>query len=235
MAGRVFISCGQANPNEKKIANKVKSWFKSKGYSPYVAIETQSIQDVNSGIINELRNSDFYVFIDFKREEIGKDRKNNSVHRGSLFTNQELAIAYFLKFPKAIFFQQSGLLQEGISKHMLSNATTFDNDRELLKKIRETVKNKNWKPTYTRHLIPKNPKFSKEIRRHTDHVNNSYYNCKVLQIYIKNKRDDIASFNIVARLDHIEYNGRKRISPDRTLLKPTDQPYFKQVILPKAC
>jgi len=232
MAGRVFISCGQANPNEKQLANKVKSWFKSKGYSPYVAIEARSIQDVNSGIINELRNSDFYVFINLKRE-IAKDKDNKPIYGYSLYTNQELAIAYFLKFPNAIFFQQSGLSREGISKYLLSNATTFNNNRELLKKIREAVKDKNWKPTYTRHLIPKNPKWSKEIRRHTDHVNNSYYHCKVLQIYIRNKRDDVASFNVVARLDHIEYNGRKRISPDRTLLKPTDQPYFKQVILPK--
>jgi len=51
MAGKVFISCGSL-PNERKLANKVRSWFKSKGFSPYVAIEAQSIEDVNSGIIN---------------------------------------------------------------------------------------------------------------------------------------------------------------------------------------
>jgi len=232
MAGRVFISCGQAFPNEKQLASKVKSWFKSKGYSPYVAIEAQGINDVNSGIINELKNSDFYVFINLKRE-IARDRDNKPIYGYSLYANQELAIAYFLKFPNAIFFQHSDLSREGISQYLLSNATLFDNDRELLKKIKEAVKNKNWKPTYTRHLISTNPKWSREIPKHTDHVNNSYYNCKVLQICIKNKRDDIASFNTVARLDHIECNGRKKISPDRTLLKPTDQPYFKQVILPK--
>ena len=232
MAGRVFISCGQAYLNEKKLARNVASWFKSKRYSPYVAIETQRTQDVNSGIINELKNSDFYVFINLKRE-IARDMNNKPIYGYSLFTNQELAIACYLKFPNAIFFQQCGLSREGMSQYMLSNATSFDNDRELLKKVKEAVKNENWKPTYTRHLIPTNPKWSREIPKHTDHVNNSYYKCKVLQICIKNKRDDIASFNTVARLDHIECNGRKRISPDRTLLKPTDQPYFKQVILPK--
>ena len=79
-------------------------WFEEKGYSPYVAIEAQSIQDVNSGIISELKNSDFYVFVDFKREKIAKKGK----YRGSLFTNQELAIAYVLRFENAVFFRESG-------------------------------------------------------------------------------------------------------------------------------
>ncbi len=232
MPGKVFISCGQANLNEKKLAGKVKSWFKSKGYSPYVAIEAQSIQDVNSGIINELINSDFYVFINLKRG-VARDRYNRPIYGYSLFTNQELAIAYYLKFPKAIFFQQSCLPLEGLSKYMLSNAALFKNGHDLLDKVKKAVKNRDWTPTYTRHLIPKNLKWSKEIPTHTDNVRNRYNNCKVLQVYIENRRDDIASFNVVARLDYIEYNGRKRISPDRTLLKPTDQLYFKQVILPK--
>lgn len=233
MTGRVFISCGQRT-GERKFAKQLSSWFKSKGFLPYVAIETQSIQDVNSGIINELRNSDFYVFIDFKREEIGKDRKNNSIHRGSLFTNQELAIVYYLNFEKIIFFQQAGVKLEGLLQYMLSNATKFDDGNDLLEKVKETVKKKNWKPSYTRHLIAKNLKWSKEIPNHIDHVGNSYSNCKVLQIYIENKRDDIASFNTVARLDYYtKGNGRKRIDPDRTLLKATDQPGFNQVIWPK--
>jgi hypothetical protein len=226
MGGRVFISCGQ-RPGERQIAEKLSSWFKSKGYSPYVAIEAQSIQDVNSGIITELKNSDFYVFVDFRREKIGKQ------YRGSLFTNQELAIVYYLGFEKVIFFQESEVLLEGLLKYMLSNVTKFDNEGELLKKVKETVKSKNWEPAYTRHLIAENLKWSKEIPRHIDHVRNIYDNCKLLQVYIKNNREDISSFNTVARLDDIECNGNKNPSPDKTLLKATDQPGFNQVIWPK--
>jgi hypothetical protein len=116
---------------------------------------------------------------------------------------------------------------------MLSNVALFKNGHDLLDKVKEAVKNRDWAPTYTRHLIPKNLIWSKEIPTHADDVGNRYNNCKILQVYIENRRDDIASFNVVARLDYIEYNGRKRISPDRTLLKPTDQLYFRQVILPK--
>ena len=232
MTGRVFISCGQRT-DERKFAKKLASWFRSKGFIPYVAIDTQSIQDVNSGIINELRNSDFYVFIDFKREEIGKDHKGNSVHRGSLFTNQELAIAYYLNFERIIFFQQVGVKLEGLLQYILSNATKFHDANDLLEKVKEAVKKRNWKPSYTRHLIPKSLKWSKEVPLHRDHVENICLNCKVLQIYIENKRDDIASFNTVARLDYYtKGNGRKKYDPDRTLLKATDQPGFNQVIWP---
>ena len=57
MPGKIFISCGQANSAEVWIANKVSDWLKTKGYEPYIAIETQSIQDVNSGIIGNLKVS----------------------------------------------------------------------------------------------------------------------------------------------------------------------------------
>src|SRR5689334_10627574 len=102
MPGRVFISCGQANNSERHVAGNVRQWFESKGFTPYVAINTQSLADVNSGIIDELKRADFYVFIDFRRDELANRPANDfGVFRGSLFTNQELAIAYFLQFEHA--------------------------------------------------------------------------------------------------------------------------------------
>jgi len=73
---------------------------------------------VNSGIIGELKRSDFYVFIDFRRDKLWRHFKNlwqQAIYRGSLFTNQELAIAYLLQFDKAIFFQQEGIEHDGFS------------------------------------------------------------------------------------------------------------------------
>jgi hypothetical protein len=64
-------------------------------------------------------------------------------------------------------------------------------------------------------------------------VGNNFPNCKALQIDIRNNRDDISSFNTVAPLDYIECNENKIDSPDKTLLKATDQPGFNQVIWPK--
>jgi hypothetical protein len=63
MSARVFISCGQATPEERGAATAVEGWFRGEGFEPYVAITTQSLEDVNSGIIEELKRADYYVFV----------------------------------------------------------------------------------------------------------------------------------------------------------------------------
>lgn len=105
-----------AKPPTKKrlVAESVKQWFKRKNFLPYVAIHAQSLEDVD-GIIEELKRSDFYVFIvfiDFRRERLPRSRLfglcDSRRWRGSLFTHQELAIAKLLRFSKVIFLQQEG-------------------------------------------------------------------------------------------------------------------------------
>jgi len=74
MPARVFISCGQAIEEERNVSNELEQWFRSEGYDPYVAIQVQTIGDLNAGIIEALKASD-YVFINFQRDKIvaGKD------------------------------------------------------------------------------------------------------------------------------------------------------------------
>ena len=70
MPGRVFISCGQATTAERGVASKLSAAFKRRGFTPYVAIAAQTIEDVNSGIIGRLKTSDYYVFVDFRRDKV---------------------------------------------------------------------------------------------------------------------------------------------------------------------
>ena len=50
MPGRVFISCGQAHEPERRAAAEISDALTAAGFQPYVAIQAQSILDVNSGI-----------------------------------------------------------------------------------------------------------------------------------------------------------------------------------------
>jgi|ERR1700719_3796241 hypothetical protein len=88
---KVFISCGQSTTEERKAARDVKAWFVTKEFLPYVAIEVNNIPDLNRLIIEELKSSDYFVFINFAREVFLSDGK--LIRRGSLYANQELAIA----------------------------------------------------------------------------------------------------------------------------------------------
>lgn len=216
MPSKVFISCGQGDDEERQITSQIKTWLIGQGYNPYVAIETQSIQDVNTSIIGNLKTSDYYIFIDFAREKIG--RKNCSpIFRGSLFTNQELAVAYMLEFDEVLYLQQNNVKLEGIGKYLLSNALPFKRKSEVPSLIETTVVKKGWNPSYSRHLTLGQPIYAGEWE-YGDHTGS--YSDHIWHLSVKNLRHDIAAFDTVARLNEIvAANGNTIQTRDRNFLK----------------
>jgi hypothetical protein len=92
MHARVFISCGQSRgSDEEKTAHAIAERLIEMGFEPYVAVEEQTVAGLTGNIFERLRKSEYFVFVDFKREPLG----STAVHRGSLFSHQELAIAAF--------------------------------------------------------------------------------------------------------------------------------------------
>lgn len=228
MAGRVFISCGQATPDEVAVATNISSWLHSKGFDPYVAIETQSILDLNSGIIGELKKSDFYLFINFRRDNIG--HLGSSFFRGSVFTNQELSIAYAMEFEKCLFINQKGVKREGIFQYMVSNTPEFGNLTEVLSILQTAVVTAKWHPSYSRNLAYNNLHWGKPIG-YGDHT--GWRNAKVLHIDILNNRPDHGASNAVARLKSLMCNSIKSKASDRSHLKCSGSPGYSNTIWPK--
>jgi len=216
MPGKVFISCGQGNDEERQVASQVKSWFTNSGYDPYVAIETQSIQDVNTSIIGNLKTSDYYIFIDFAREQIGK--KNGSpIFRGSLFSNQELALAYVFEFQEVLYLQQDNVKLEGIGKYLLSNAIPFTDKMAVPSIVADAIMQKGWTPSYSRHLEIGQPLYS-GAWQYGDHTGS--YCDHIWHLPIKNLRYDSAAFDTVVRLNTIVHpNGNIVQSRDCNFLK----------------
>ena len=216
MPSKIFISCGQGNDEERQIASQIKTWLIGQGYDPYVAIETQSIQDVNTSIIGNLKTSDYYIFIDFAREQIGM--KNGSpIFRGSLFTNQELSVAYMLEFEEVLYLQQDNVKLEGIGKYLLSNAIPFKSKSDVLSLVEKAIIQKGWAPSYSRHLSLGSPTYA-GAWSYGDHTGS--YSDHIWHLPIKNLRYDIAAFDTVVRLNEIvDTNGNSMLSVDRNFLK----------------
>lgn len=216
MPSKVFISCGQATKEEKKAGKDVAKWLHRQGFIPYIAIEVQSILDINSGIINELKSSDYYLFINFRREKVlGQKCK---FYRGSLFTNQELAVAYSLGFDKVIFINRKGVRREGMFAYIGSNTPEFNSYKELLPTIKTAVKKAQWNSNYSRNLVIENPHWSEPNILYGDHT--GQHQIKALYIEIHNKRNDLGAVDTVVRLSNItDPNGQKKQSPDRSHLK----------------
>lgn len=237
MPGRIFISCGQATPQERRAATAVRKWFAAEGFEPYVAIEAQSLTDVNSGIIDQLKRADFYVFIDFRRERlqgrpgIGAFWRRRS-YRGSLFTNQELAVAFLLEFEKAIFLQQDGVRLEGLLRYMGSNAQRFELAEEVPDLVGQLVEARSWSPAYTRHLTVGEEHWTPPLT-FEDHTGQSHV--RVFEVDIQNLRRDLGALNAIARLRKVvDAVGNVLSGVDTSPLKTTGHFAYRQAIWPES-
>jgi len=123
---RVFISCGQRNERERKIGLAVEQHFADRGFETYFAEKVHSSEALTEHIFRFLSESEYFVWIDFKREELG-----HSDFRGALFVGQELAIATFLKLP-GIGFVERGVRREGIAYYQIYNAIPFEDGTEII-------------------------------------------------------------------------------------------------------
>ena len=217
MPGKIFISCGQDSAEERQVAADLDVWLCGQGFNPYLAIQTQSLQDVDSGIIGNLKTSDYYIFIDFARDQIGALAGGIPEYRGSLFTHQELAIAYLIDFEHVIFLRERNVRLEGLGRYLLSNARIFDRKDEALPLIQSEIANRNWDVLYSKQLAVSNLiyagawKFVDHARSGDEHI---------WHINVENRRRDIPAFNTIVRLDKITIpNGSIIHSRDRNFLK----------------
>jgi hypothetical protein len=131
---RVFISCGQRTGREISIGKNVEDFIKGEGFETYFAERVHSPDALTDNIFKFLGKSEYFVFIDFKREEISK-----GVYRGSLFVNQEVAIATFLKIPGA-GFSEKGVKREGILAYQIYNEDTFEDGTEIIRSLEDIIK-----------------------------------------------------------------------------------------------
>lgn len=144
---KVFISCGQHTDEERGIARQIASELFKLGFEPYVAVVEQTLEGLKTNLFRQLETSEYFLFIDFKRERMGWRKP----HRGSLFTNQELAIASFLGL-EAIGFQEVGVRErDGMVSVMQLNAERFSNRSYLVDQVLDRVR-AQWRTGWRRAL-----------------------------------------------------------------------------------
>ena len=151
---RVFISCGQTRgSDEYATADGIARRLQELHFDPYVALQEQSLNGLKENIFERLEKSEYFIFVDFKREQlVGPDP---AVCRGSLFSHQELALASYLRIP-VLAFQEEGVKQnDGILGFLQANATQFaKTDRHLLPSvIADKVQTLGWDPNWRYELL----------------------------------------------------------------------------------
>jgi len=209
---RVFLSCGQQKGTEEvSIAQRIKAKLERMGFQLYIAVEEQTLKGVKDNIFSRLAESEYLIFIDFKREElIEKTEKGESkkiCHRGGLFSNQELAIAAFLETP-VLAFQEDGIKKlDGILQFIQANCFPFKNRNSLPKTIAEKVKQKQWNPNWRNELVLErndDNEYEDAVFRPDKRLSRWYH------INVKNLHERRMALNCVAYLRNIKkISGRK--------------------------
>ena len=133
------------------MAADVSKWFANQGYSTYVATEVQTIRELNSQIIDALKSSDYFLFINLPRESVSFTAGCGTC-RGSIYSNQELAVAHAFGFEHMILVTHKNVVEEGVSKFLVVNTPKFDELNEILPIVQDAVAKSGWKSVFSRHL-----------------------------------------------------------------------------------
>ncbi len=144
---RVFISCGQnKDTDEVSVARAIADKLEAAGYKPYIAVQEQTLAGLTDNIFARLRESEYMVFVDFKREQLA----NQSTCRGSLFSHQEVAIAAFLGIG-AVAVQEHGVLeQDGMFRFLQANPRKFSVRLDVPDIVMSEIHAQGWDPGWRR-------------------------------------------------------------------------------------
>jgi hypothetical protein len=232
MAAKVFISCGQKTAKEREGAKAVFDWFEREHFRPFYAIEVNTMIALNREVIEEIKSSDYFVFINFTREKM--NRRGKVIKRGSVYANQELAIAIALGFEKRMLtFQQKGTEKEGIFGFTICN-DEFTTTDDLLKAVETKVRAARWKNTSYRQLCGENARIKPEPTYYTDRTTRLLW---IAHIDIRNSREDLAAENCTVRLVSVfsPFVG-ERPSADKAPIKVTGLDHtYNDTISPNSC
>jgi hypothetical protein len=189
---RVFISCGQSDVgDERQIADQIRLRLEQDGFDPYVAVKEQSMRGVRENIFEQLRKSEYFVFIDFKREALTV--ANPARHRGSLFCHQELAIASFLEI-ELLALQEESVAREGLLGYIQANATPFTDRNSLHHVVADKIKTRGWTSGWRNEL-------ELEGREPVDNVGTPHGVAKFFHVNVKNKHRNKWAINCCAYLE----------------------------------
>jgi hypothetical protein len=227
MKCKIFISCGQWK-EELQIAHQIGRALRARGFNYYIAKDIQSILEINSGIIWELKNSDGYLFVNFRRERLKKGE-----YRGSLFSHQEFAIAYALGFDRLLVINQKGVRQEGMLRYFGCNTEVFASYTDCVMVVKRALTRTNWQPIYSRRLWATQPRFSAPFSYGNGHIQ---LNGSMLHLDIHNGRPDIAALETTARLVSLSQTGsaQRMPSPIGSPLKAAGKHAFSHTIFPSS-
>ena len=180
--GLVFIACGQVTPEEKKLGlSVVRLVRKLTPFEPYFAENQSTFAAFTENILGALNRSVGLIAIMHRRGRIETPR--GEVIRGSVWIEQEIAVAAFLEqiVGRELHVQaylQEGITREGMREQLLLNPAKFLSSEDVLESLRMIL------PTWKSRRLP-GPRLEVEIKYKERNITQERHDYQ-LEIYLEN-------------------------------------------------
>lgn len=147
---QIFLSCGQSetevtgfDKKQVKVSEEIEKFINDNfgdKFEVYRAAAQRKNKTVLGAIFHVLSESEYVLFIDF--------HEGNG--RGSLFANQELAVACALEIPFTAL-RQKGIERDGILRYIQEPFPEFDSEKKLYELIKSELE--NWESDWKNKLV----------------------------------------------------------------------------------
>lgn len=140
----IFISCGQFTDDEISLGKAVEALIRDEThFDAYFAEQQNSLDGLMTNILSNLNRAAGFVAIMHHRGEF--DTPHGRVIRGSVWVEQEIAIAAFIQHVlsrriEVALYMQHGISREGIRQQLRLKPIEFDLPDEVLTDLRERIK-----------------------------------------------------------------------------------------------
>jgi hypothetical protein len=120
----VFVSCGQKTSEEVELGERISNLIQERtGLKTYFAEEQSSLEGVTQHIYQAIYDSAGFIAVMHRRDKLSPSKE---LFRGSLWVEQEIAIASFIVQVLGISLPSRAYLQKGVQREGVRNAIIFN-------------------------------------------------------------------------------------------------------------
>jgi hypothetical protein len=148
----VFISCGQYSEEERQLGKRIAALVEE--LTPcegYFAENQNSLLGLSQHIFGALNRAVGFIAVMHHRGRVETLSGHRHI-RGSVWVEQEIAIAAFLAYVQSrdlpvLVYLRKGIEREGVRQQLRLNAIEFENEEEVLSDVREQIRKRAFEPS----------------------------------------------------------------------------------------
>ena len=139
----IFIACGQRTEKEKALGKEIEALVNSKdNLYAFLAESAHDLNSLTTNIFESLNKCSGFIAVMHKRDK----KENTNKFSSSVWINQEIAIASFLRHTQhrnilVLIFEETGIQRKGVLEYLHANPISFTKDKEVLDEVRRWLEN----------------------------------------------------------------------------------------------